>query len=225
MTDVLSSDVAALVAAANPDPEPVLEDLAAHAEARSFPFLGPAAGHFVRTLARATGASRVFEFGSGFGYSAAWWAGALGPDGELVLTDYDASNLETAREFLSRGGYAPAISYEVGDAVEVYERYEPGWDAVLVDHEKSRYGETLDEIEAGLAPGAVVVADNVMEGPFEPADVLAALEGESDSTAAAGVADYLSRLRSDPDFESVVVPLGEGLSVAVYDPDEPASRG
>ncbi|GGL30503.1 hypothetical protein GCM10009037_12750 [Halarchaeum grantii] len=220
MADVLTDDVAALLAAANPEPESLLEEMAAHARERGFPFVGPAVGQLLRTLAATNGAERVFEFGSGFGYSAAWWAAALPEDGEIVLTDFDESNLVDARGFLE-DSYPPTFRYEVGDAFDSYGRHEGPWDAVLIDHDKDRYPEALELIRDDLSPGAVVVADNVMEGPVTPEEVRAALTGEAEapSEAAVGVAAYLEAVRDDPDFETALVPLGEGIAISTYRPE------
>ena len=51
------------------------------AKRTDFPIVGPASGHFCYLLARLTGAQRVFELGSGFGYSTAWFARAVKENG------------------------------------------------------------------------------------------------------------------------------------------------
>ena len=52
-----------------------------HARRTSFPIVGPAAGHLCYLIARMIGARRVFEMGSGFGYSTAWFARAVRENG------------------------------------------------------------------------------------------------------------------------------------------------
>lgn len=218
MNPLLGDDAAALIEAAAPDPDPPVRTLGAHAESNGFPYVGPAVGRLCRTLATATGARRVFEFGSGFGYSAAWWAGAPLVE-EVVLTDYDGSNLERARDALD-DAYAATFRYEQGDAVEAFERHDPGWDIVLLDHEKSRYADAFERVRDALNPGALVVADNAMMGPMTPDDVRAALDGDAPSENAAGVAAYLDAVRDDAAFETSLVPLGEGVAVSAYRPRE-----
>ena len=61
--------------------EPVLLEMEAEGKERGFPIIGRLVGVTVELLARSVGASRVFELGSGFGYSAYWFARAVGPDG------------------------------------------------------------------------------------------------------------------------------------------------
>jgi predicted O-methyltransferase YrrM len=217
MSRLLGDDVESLLAAANPAPSPLLGEMTAHGEDRGFPTVGPDAGRFLRLLATLVDAERVFEFGSGFGYSAAWFLPALPPDGELVLTDYDGANLEDAREFLDRLDADATAHFETGDALETVERYEGPFDVVFLDHDKARYAEAFDHAIEALAPGGVVVADNVMEGPVTPSSVTDALEGgEPVDDQAAGIATYLERVRDDPGFETALVALGEGLAVSAH---------
>ena len=70
--------------------DPVLEKMERQAAREDFPMIGPQVGQLLMVLTRAMGARRVFEMGSGFGYSGAWFAKAL-PDGGLVtFTDTSA---------------------------------------------------------------------------------------------------------------------------------------
>ena len=217
MSRLLGDDVESLLAGANPAPSPLLCEMTAHGEDRGFPTVGPDAGRFLRLLATLVDAERVFEFGSGFGYSAAWFLPALPPDGELVLTDYDGANLEEAREFLDRLDADATAHFEAGDALETVERYDGPFDVVFLDHDKARYAEAFDRATEALAPGGVVVADNVMEGPVTPSSVTDALEGgEPVDDQAAGIATYLERVRDDPGFETALVALGEGLAVSAH---------
>jgi len=217
MSRILDDAVESLLAAANPEPSPLLAEMTEHGEDRGFPTVGPDASQFLRLLATLADAERVFEFGSGFGYSAAWFLSALPADGEIVLTDYDEGNLDEAREFLGRLDADATVHYEAGDAIESFERYDGPFDAVLLDHDKQRYAEAFDKVVEDIAPGGVVVADNIMEGPVNTEDVTDALRGGDpvdDQTA--GIARYVERVRDDPDFETAHVPLGEGLAVSVY---------
>jgi predicted O-methyltransferase YrrM len=215
MGEVLADDVEAVLDLAGSDPEPVLAEMAAHGRERGFPIIGPSAGRTLRLLARTVDAERVFEFGSGFGYSAAWWAGALPESGEVVLTDFDEENLDEARAFFDRGGWPPTARFEAGDAMATFREYAGPFDAVLIDHQKTEYVDAFELARGELAADAVVVADNMLAGPVSPASVRAALEGaEPADEHTAGVAAYLEHVRDDPDFETTLLPLGEGIAVS-----------
>src|SRR5512132_3988737 len=97
---------------------PVLLEMEAEGEERGFPIIGRLVGVTVELLARSVGAKRVFELGSGFGYSAYWFSRAVGPGGEVHATDGDPANEQKALDYLSRAGLAESIRWHVGDAVE-----------------------------------------------------------------------------------------------------------
>src|SRR5438132_13631410 len=98
--------------------EPVLLEMEAEGKERGFPIVGRMVGVVLELLARSIGATRVFELGSGFGYSAYWFSRAIGPDGELHLTDRDPDNERLAKDFLGRAGLDRPITLHVGDSNE-----------------------------------------------------------------------------------------------------------
>lgn len=214
-------DIEAFAAAIGPEPDAVLEAMDRRAEATDFPTVGPAVGGWLRALAGLVDAERVFEFGSGFGYSAYWFLGGMAEDGEIVLTEIDAEELDAAREYLERGGYADRARFEVGDAVEIVEGYEGPFDVALLDNEKRRYVEAFEAVRPKLPVGGLVVADNAIEGPYEFGTLrrLTAANGDDEQVddphadAARGIAAYLEHVRSAAGFETTLLPVGEGLAV------------
>jgi predicted O-methyltransferase YrrM len=212
-------DVSRFVEATAPEPDALASEMDAYAAEQGFPHVGPAVGGTLRLLARMVDAERVFEFGSGFGYSAYWWAQAVPDDGEVVLTEFDADELDDAREFMTRAGYDDLARYEHGDAMDAIERYDGPFDAVLIDHQKERYADAFHAVRGKVPPGGVVVADNAVTAGIVDFDALlahfaddATLEDESDATH--GIAEYLHTVRDDEAFETVVLPLGEGIAVS-----------
>jgi predicted O-methyltransferase YrrM len=215
MTEFLPEATRRFLTLAGPQPDATQRAMEAHAEEASFPIIGSTVGGLLAALAQLTGAERVFEFGSGFGYSASWFARGM-DGGEVVLTEIDADELDLAREFLAEGGYAPAFRYEHGDAVSAVGEYDGPFDVVLVDHQKRRYVEGFEAVSGKVAPGGAVVADNMMRGPMDFEDVLAGLKGEpTPDEETAGVVEYVERLRADPAYESVVLPVGSGVALSV----------
>jgi predicted O-methyltransferase YrrM len=219
MHDTIPPTVAALAGEVGPEPDGVIREMEALADREGFPTVGPEVGGWLALLVRLVDASRVFEFGSGFGYSAYWFARALPADGEVVLTEVDADELEQARDFFQRGGLADRAKFEHGDAIETVERYDGPFDVVLIDNEKDRYLDALRAVEDKLRPGGVVLADNaVTADSVEVGDVLALLRGErrpAATGASTGIARYLEYVGGHEDFETALLPLGEGVAVSV----------
>lgn len=219
MTAVVPEAVTALAGATNDIDDAVLDEMEAYADETGFPTVGPGIGSWLSVLVRATGAQRVFEFGSGFGYSAYWFARALGPDGEVILTEIDEEELEQARAFFEAGGYADRARFEHGDALEIVREYDDPFDVVLIDNEKERYVEAFEAVRPRLQSGSLVLADNAITAShIDREDVLAILQGKdiTGATAASeGIGAYLRHVRDSDDVETALLPLGEGMAASV----------
>ena len=151
--EIVPDETVRFVRAVAPDPDGVQEEMADYADETGFPTVGHEVGATLRMAARMVDAERVFEFGSGYGYSAYWFAGALPEDGEIVLTEHDEDELAMAREYMDRGGFDGLTRYEAGDALDAVERYEGPFDVVLIDHQKHRYREAFDAVRGSGASG------------------------------------------------------------------------
>jgi len=201
-----------------PEPDDVIEEMDEYAEREGFPTVGPAVGGWLEVLARMVDAESVFEFGSGYGYSAYWFARGLATDGEVVLTEIDEDELDLAREYLSRGEFDATFQYEHGDAIEIIDDYDGPFDVVLIDNEKTRYREAFEAVREKVAPGGIVVADNAIDGGgIDAVAVRELLTGERDagSDTSEGIASFVRAIHGDPRFSASLLPVGEGVVVAL----------
>jgi predicted O-methyltransferase YrrM len=225
-------DVSRFAGYVGPEPNDLLAEMETHAEREGFPIVGPAVGAWLTQIARLTGAERVFEFGSGFGYSACWFARALPEDGEIVLTELDADNLDMAADYLERMEAGDLATVEVGDAVEVARGFDGRFDVALLDVEKYQYVAAFEAIRESIPPGGAVVADNTMSAGREAVDdtvsfeaLVQAIDDDDYDVADAdlddlgrrstrGILDYLDHVGEHPDFETTLLPLGDGVTVS-----------
>src|SRR5687768_4239684 len=111
--------------------EPVLLEMESYAKEEGFPIVGRNVGVTLEVLARAAGAQRIMELGSGFGYSAYWHARAVGSRGEVHLTDGDPENEARAAGYLGRAGLADRVRFHVGDAVQELQRVDGEFDVIF----------------------------------------------------------------------------------------------
>jgi predicted O-methyltransferase YrrM len=217
MPNPIPDSVEQFATVVGPDGDVILAEMDDYADEKGFPTVGPAVGGWLELLAGMVEAERIFEFGSGYGYSAYWFCRALDDDGEIVLTEIDEDELALAREYLDRGEFGATAHFELGDAIDTVEDYDGPFDVVLIDNEKHRYREAFESVREKVAPGGVVLADNaVAGGTIDYADVQALLEGENvdANEMSAGIVDYLETVRDDPDFQTTLLPVGEGLAVS-----------
>jgi caffeoyl-CoA O-methyltransferase len=192
--------------------EPVLLEMEEEGRRRDFPIVGRLVGVTLELLARAVGARRVFELGSGFGYSAYWFARAVGADGEVHCTDGDPSNERAARDYLGRAGLWPRIRYHVGDAVEGLAATTGDYDIAYCDIDKHGYPAAWRAARERIRVGGLYICDNVLwsgrvaeKGPVD--------EPRRGWTEA--IKEHNSLIAEDPDYLSTIVPTRDGVMVAL----------
>jgi len=144
------------------DDEPVLLEMEKLAEDEGFPIIGRLCGRYLEMLARSISARRIFEMGSGFGYSAYWFSRATGPDGEIHLTDTDPQNERRALDFLARAGLDAPVRYHVSDAFSAFEETDGEFDVVYVDIDKHDYLKAWELGRRRVRIGGYYVCDNML---------------------------------------------------------------
>jgi caffeoyl-CoA O-methyltransferase len=142
--------------------DPVLDDMERRADAYGFPIIGRAVGRFVEIQARMIAARRVVELGSGFGYSAYWFAGAVGAQGEVVCTDTDPANAALAEAYLRRAGRWDPVRYHVGDALDGLAAVDGEVDVIYCDIDKEGYPAAWAAASERLRVGGLFLCDNVL---------------------------------------------------------------
>jgi caffeoyl-CoA O-methyltransferase len=194
------------------DDEPVLLEMEAFADERGFPIIGRLCGRLLELLALSIGARRIFEMGSGFGYSAYWFSRATGPRGEIHLSDGDQDNESKALDFLGRAGLEAPIRYHVGDAFHMLDRTEGEFDIVYCDVDKGDYPRAWEVARRRVRVGGFYICDNMLwsgrvtEASDEP-DVVDGWTGSIDATNRA--------IAAAEDYRSIIVPTRDGVVVAL----------
>jgi predicted O-methyltransferase YrrM len=192
-----------------PRRDPVLEEMEARARKDRFPIVGPAVGQLLYLLTRLSGARRVFEMGSGFGYSTAWFAMAVRDNGggEVNHVVWDAALSNSARGYLDRLGLDGIVRYHVGEAVAELARTDGSFEIILNDINKKGYPASLPVIKSHLPSGGLLIVDNMLWS----GRVLDPSVADPDTQ---GVRELTRLLFSDPEFTSVLVPLRDGVVLA-----------
>jgi caffeoyl-CoA O-methyltransferase len=191
------------------DGEPVRLEMEEMGRQRNFPIVGPVVGRHLEVLARAIGARRVFELGSGYGYSAYFFARAVGAGGEVHCTELSAENVALARGFLTRAGLWERVTYYQQEATAALRAVGGTFDVVYNDIDKDGYPATVDLAYAHLRPGGLFITDNVLwSGRILP--------GHDDGTPATrGVVEFTRQLMAHKGFLTSINPTRDGVAVAL----------
>jgi len=189
---------------------PVLTEMEARAQAEGFPIVGPVVGRICYQIARMIGARRVFELGSGFGYSTFWFARAVAENGggEVHHTVWDEALSRDARDYLRRAGLDHIVRFHVGEAVAALQEARGSFDLIFNDIVKRQYPASLAVIKEKLRVGGVLIVDNMLWNGriFDEHDASEATEGVREATR---------QLFTDKDFIATLLPVHDGLVVAL----------
>ena len=169
------------------------------------------AGVVLEILARSIGAKRVFELGSGFGYSGYWFARGIGDDGELHLTDGDPENEGKAADYLGRAGVGKVVSFHVGDAIESFDSVDGDFDIVFCDINKEQYPAAWTAARDRIRPGGMYICDNTLR--WGSAAIIEDRD-EVDGRRIAAVRSHNEAIANDPEFLMTILPIRDGVLVA-----------
>jgi predicted O-methyltransferase YrrM len=193
--------------------EPVLLEMEAEAEANGFPIVERIVGVTLEVLARSIGAKRIVELGSGYGYSGYWFSRAVGPDGELHLTDGDPENETKALDYLGRAGLAGPVQFHVGDAVTSLGELDGEFDIVYDDIDKEGYPDAWRAACERVRVGGLYICDNVLWYGRVTGEVALVSDRERETTAA--IIEHNALIAADERYLSTIVPTRDGVMVAL----------
>lgn len=190
-----------------PARDPILAEMEAYAAANKVPIVGPGCATLLAQLVTIAKAKRIFELGSAIGYSTLWIARAAGPDAEIHYSDGDPANAARAKGYFERAGVANQITIHIGDALASLAATPGEFDFIFNDVDKEGYPDVLDVVPSRLRHGALFVTDNTLWHSR-------VLDPDQDETTKA-VDTFNRRLFGHPAFSSGMIPLRDGMSVAI----------
>ncbi len=204
---IVTDAVSAYLDRIRPQPDPVLADMEAQAARDGIPIVVPGTGQLLQVLAMAHGARRALEVGTAIGVSTLYIARGLAPEGTIVSFEIDPDRQRAARGYLERAGVLDRADLRLQDARQGLAELDGEFDFAFVDGVKSEYDDYFDELLPRLAPGAVLVVDNVLMGG-------SVAEGDPSQRASTARA-FNDRLLGHPELTGTVTPVGDGVLVAV----------
>ncbi|MDO5739100.1 MAG: O-methyltransferase [Ornithinimicrobium sp.] len=191
-------------------PHPVLESAQRRGEELGTDPISPAAGATLRLLASTVAARHVVEIGTGSGTSGLWLLQGMPHDGILTSIDNEPEHQQAAKEAYAEAGIPPQRTRVIsGDAGQVLRRLtDSAYDLVLVDADRDSYPAYVEEALRLLRQGGVLVVNNMLGG-----DLVADPAARDDVTTL--LRDLGKKLRQDDRLLSALLPVGDGLLVAV----------
>lgn len=179
---------------------------------QTIPVVTPAVGNFLQQLVKLSGARAVLELGTAIGYSTIYLArGVRQNGGKVVTVDMNKGRMALAKEYIERAGLVEQVKFVTENLLNYLPQVNEQFDFVFVDAGKSEYPEYLALVVPLVAPGGLLVVDNVLfRGWVVPGSNYDAKYNRMVNS----MRDFLQQLAKLPDFTLSVLPFGDGLAIA-----------
>ncbi len=205
--DILDNRIESYLNDVIPERDSVLTAMEEYATQNNFPIVGPLVGRLLYVLTYATKAKRVLELGSGFGYSAYWFAKGVGNDGIVLCSDKNPENEKKAKAYFKRGKISDRMQFHTSDALSVFDFTEGVFDIIFNDVDKELYPKVIKKAIPRLKKGGLLISDNALwKGKV--------LDKNLDA-ATAGVLTYTRLAYSSRELFNTIIPLRDGVIVSV----------
>jgi predicted O-methyltransferase YrrM len=170
--------------------------------------IAPEQGQLLQLLLRLTGARRCVEIGTFTGYSALSMALALPPGGRIVCCDLSEEWTSVAKKYWARASVSKKIQLRLGPALDTLKKLKGPFDFVFIDADKANYQNYFERCLKLVRRGGLIAIDNTLwYGRV--------IDREDQSADTRAIRAFNRRLRRDRRVELALVPIGDGLTLAL----------
>lgn len=192
---------------------PFLDELEEYALQTQVPIIRKSMQQLLRFLLTLTKPKNILEVGTAIGFSALLMS-EYAPEGAHITTiEKYEKRIPIARANFEKAGKADVITLLEGDAVEILKELEGSFDLIFMDAAKGQYIHFMPDILRLLAPGGLLISDNVLQdGDIVESRFAVTRRNRTIHTR---MRDYLFELTHNPELETTVLPVGDGVTLSV----------
>ncbi|MBS3970787.1 MAG: O-methyltransferase [Clostridia bacterium] len=174
------------------------------------PIADPQTAGLLYLLAKIHNSRRILEIGTATGYSTIWLARAVAPHGRVTTIEINHLRHRRAREYFQRAGLDNNITAYLGDALNILPQLPGDFDFIFMDAAKGQYISFFEYAYDLLAPGGILVADNVLfKGMVAPG----AKYPRRKRTLVIRLRKFLRMLNNHPNLVTAILPLEDGVAL------------
>lgn len=207
LNSIVNPDMESYIAGLYNIDDEIVAEMETRAEDTGMPVVGSSVGRFLMLIALMSKSKKVFEMGSGFGYSAYWFAKGTGSRGSIICTDFSEENKNLALGYLERSSAEARIEFITGNSIEIIKSMTQSFDIIFNDVDKEYYPEVIEPAYSKLNPGGILITDNALwYGRVTEDDGL---------PSTSGVKRYNELLSEDRRFVTTIIPIRDGVSISI----------
>ncbi|MGN0160711.1 MAG: O-methyltransferase [Lachnospiraceae bacterium] len=191
----------------------IVEEIEREAMADYVPIIRQEMGSFLKMLLALKKPMKILEVGTAVGYSAILMADNMPKGCTITTIEKYEKRIPIARKNFERAGHEDKITLLEGDAIEIMKTLEDSYDLIFMDAAKGQYIHFLDDVLRLLAPGGVLVSDNVLQ----EGDIIESKYGvvRRNRTIHMRMRDYIYAITHHEQLVTCVVPIGDGITISV----------
>lgn len=208
---IIDPRMATFIDSMDPGNPPWLDELEKEAIAGEIPIIRKPLQSFFRFLLRYVKPKSILEVGTAVGFSALLMSEYAPKDCKITTIEKYEKRIPVAKENFRKYGRDGQIELLEGDAADVLKELQGPYDLIFMDAAKGQYLAFLPEVLRLMAPGGLLLSDNVLQD----GDVIEsrfALERRKRTTHAR-MREYLYELKHLPGYETVILPVGDGITL------------
>lgn len=190
-----------------PSRDSIFKEMEAYARRNDFPIVGPQVGHLLFQIARIKKPEKIFEMGSGFGYSA-YWLSLGAPDADIICTDKSAGNIEKSKKWFHETDRIERLTFLEQDALTALNESDESFDIIFIDVDKHQYPEAFKIALDHLNREGLILIDNVLWS-----GKVADMDYDDEKTESVRKLNHL--LFHTPEVFSSIIPIRDGISISL----------
>ena len=210
---IIDPRMATFIDSMDPGNPPYLDELEKEALSDDIPIIRKPLQSFFRFLLALEKPQRILEVGTAVGFSALLMSEYAPRDCRITTIEKYEKRIPVAKENFRKAGKEEQITLLEGDAADILKSLEEPYDLIFMDAAKGQYLAFLPDVLRLLKTGGILLSDNVLQD----GDVIEsrfALDHRKRTTHAR-MREYLYELKHRPDLETVILPVGDGITLTL----------
>lgn len=214
---IIDERMAAFIDSLDRGNTPFLDEIEKYAIETQVPIIRKSMQSLLKFLLAFSKPKKILEVGTAIGFSALLMSEYGPEDCHITTIEKYEKRIPVAKENFRRGGAANRITLLEGDATDILKELDDTYDMIFMDAAKGQYIHFFPDILRLLAPGGLLVSDNVLQD----GDIIESRFAVTrrNRTIHARMRDYLYELKHHPDLETVILPVGDGVTLSVKSHD------
>ena len=192
---------------------PFLNEIEREAKETNVPIIRTQMQSLMKFLLAMHKPESILEVGCAIGFSALLMSEYAPAGCKITTIEKYEKRIPIARENFKRAGREDSITLLEGDAADILKELTGTYDLIFMDAAKGQYIHFLPDILRLMPEGGLLVSDNVLQD----GDIIESRFAVTrrNRTIHSRMRDYLYELKHHPQLETVILPVGDGVTLSV----------